>query len=238
MVRIPEDGILVMYKEPGVSSHRVVLEVRHYTCCKVGHAGTLDLYASGVLVLGVGRPATKRLSQIVGKDKEYVTRIRLGCRSTSDDREGVKQPVCVTTIPSQKDVADALNRFLGTITQRPPAFSALKVKGKPAYKLARAHRPVDLASRPVEILQIELLSYQWPFAEIRLVTGPGVYVRAVARDLGEVLGTGAYVEELERIRVGPYTKDQAIRLCDLKRASQPQPTGEVKGCTIPRPPGP
>ena len=216
MVRIPEDGILAVYKEAGISSHRVVLEVRHHTGCKVGHAGTLDLYASGVLVVGVGRPATKKLGLIVGKDKEYITSIRLGCRSTSDDREGVKQPVSVTTIPSEQDVSAALGGFLGVITQRPPAFSALKIAGKPAYKLARAHRPVDLAARQVVILQIELLDYQWPIAKVRLVTGPGVYVRAVARDLGEVLGTGAYVEELERTRVGPYTKDQAIHLSDLK----------------------
>jgi tRNA pseudouridine55 synthase len=216
MVQIPENGILAVYKETGISSHRVVLEVRHYAGCKVGHAGTLDLYASGVLVVGIGRPATKTLSQIVGKDKEYITHVRLGCRSTSDDREGVKQSVRVKTIPSQTDVAGALSGFLGVIMQRPPAFSALKIKGQPAYKLARVDKPVDLAARPVEIMEAELLSYEWPIARIRLVTGPGVYVRAVARDLGEILGTGAYVEELERTRVGPYTKDLAIRLSDLK----------------------
>ncbi len=216
MILIPADGILVMYKEPGISSHRVVLEVRHRTGCKVGHAGTLDLYACGVLVLGIGRPATKTLGQIVGKDKEYLTRIQLGCRSTSDDREGIKQPVNVTTIPSRQAVADALTQFQGIITQRPPAFSALKIKGKPAYKFARAQRPVDLDPRQVEIMEIELLDYAWPFADVRMVTGPGVYVRAVARDLGEALATGAYVAELERTRVGPYTKEQAFRLADLK----------------------
>jgi tRNA pseudouridine55 synthase len=216
MISIPEDGILAMYKEPGISSHRVVLEVRHHTGCKVGHAGTLDLYARGVLVLGIGRPATRKLSLIVGKDKEYITRIQLGCRSTSDDREGVKEPVCVTTIPSRQDVADALAKFQGIITQRPPAFSALKIAGKPAYKLARAQEPVDLAARQVEIHEVELLNYEWPFADVRLVTGPGVYVRAVARDLGEALGTGGYVAELERTRVGPYTKDHALRLSDLR----------------------
>jgi tRNA pseudouridine55 synthase len=217
MLSIPEDGILAMYKEPGVSSHRVVLEVRHHTGCKVGHAGTLDLYACGVLVLGIGRPATKKLGQIVGKDKEYITRIQLGCRSTSDDREGIKEPVCVTTIPSRQAVADALPQFQGIITQRPPAFSALKISGQPAYKLARAQQPVNLDPRQVQIMEIELLNYAWPFADVRMVTGPGVYVRAVARDLGEALGTGAYVAELERTRVGPYTKDHAFRLCDLKR---------------------
>jgi tRNA pseudouridine55 synthase len=221
MVPIPEDGILAVYKETGLSSHHVVAEVRHCVGCKVGHAGTLDLYASGVLVLGIGRPATKTLSQIVGKEKEYITRVRLGCRSTSDDREGVKQPVNVTEIPTRQQIETALGGFIGIITQRPPIFSALKVAGKPAYKLARAQQPVDLSPRKVEIKEIELLQYDWPLADVRLVTGPGVYVRAFARDLGDLLGTGAYVEELERTRVGPYTKEKAIRLSDLKAMYRP-----------------
>ena len=231
MIVIPEDGILAIYKEEGISSHRVVLEVRRYTGRKVGHAGTLDLYASGVLVVGVGRSATKKLSQIVGKDKEYITRVRLGCRSTTDDREGVKQAVCITAIPSHQDVSVALGKFVGVITQRPPPFSALKIGGKRAYKLARASRPVDLASRQVEVRQIDLLEYEWPFARIKMVTGPGVYVRAIARDLGELLGTGAYVEELERTRIGPYTKDQAVCLSDFDPDS-------VRGCTTLRLPEP
>ena len=216
MTVIPPDGILVVYKEEGISSHDVVQRVRWHTRKRrVGHAGTLDLCASGVLVIGVGREATRTLSQIVGKDKEYLTRIRLGCRSTTDDREGDKQTVCVVKIPSQKDVMEALGRFVGVIEQRPPAFSALKIAGTPAYKLARANEPVKLAPRQVEILEIELLRYDWPFVEVRMVTGPGVYVRAVARDLGEALGTGAYMHDLERTRIGPYTKDQAVRLSDL-----------------------
>jgi tRNA pseudouridine55 synthase len=101
------------------------------------------------------------------------------------------------------------------IDQRPPAFSAIKVRGRAAYKLARAARIVDLPARRVEAKEVELLGYTWPHVDVRLVTGPGFYVRSLARDLGEMLGTGAYMEELERTRVGEYTKEQAVRLADL-----------------------
>lgn len=210
---VPSEGIFAVYKQVGVTSHDVVDAIRRRTGQKrVGHAGTLDPCAKGVLVVAVGRPATKRLAQVVAKEKEYVARIRLGWRSTTDDREGEKEEIPISPIPSEQQVQDALAAFQGVISQRPPAFSALKVGGRPAYRLARARKRVDLAAREVEVKEIELLSYSWPNAEVRMVTGPGVYVRAVARDLGEALGTGGYVEELERTRVGSYRADQAIRL--------------------------
>jgi len=216
---IPTEGIFAVYKDVGMTSHDVVDMVRRYTGQKrVGHAGTLDPCAKGILVVGVGRPATRQLGQIVEKEKEYTTRIRLGWTSTTDDREGEKQEVLVSTIPSEQAVRDALEVFQGVISQRPPAFSALKVGGRPAYKLARAKKPVELAPREVLVKEIELLAYEWPIADVRMVTGPGVYVRAVARDLGEALGTGGYVEELERTRVGSYTTDQAVAISELRRS--------------------
>lgn len=212
-VDIPIEGIFAVFKEEGMTSHDVVDVVRRCTGQRrVGHAGTLDPCARGVLVVGVGRPATRQLGQIVEKEKEYTTRIKLGWRSTTDDREGEKQEVPVTTIPSERQVREALSAFQGVIQQSPPSFSALKIQGRPAYKLARAKKEVTLASREVVVKEIELLAYEWPVAEVRMVTGPGVYVRAIARDLGEALGTGGYVEQLERTRVGSYTMDQAIRL--------------------------
>lgn len=201
-----------------MTSHDVVDAVRRLTGEKrVGHAGTLDPYARGVLVIGVGRAATKRLGSIAGTEKEYVTCIRLGRRSTTDDREGRKEDVAISHIPSEEQVRDALKRFEGVIDQRPPAFSAIKVGGRPAYRLARRKKSVDLPVRQVEAKQLELLSYSWPFVEVRLVTGPGFYVRSLARDLGEALGTGGYVEQLERTRVGTFTKEQAVRLSDLAK---------------------
>ena len=211
------DDIFAVYKEEGMTSHDVVDEVRRCTGQrKVGHAGTLDPAARGVLVIGVGRPATRRLGTITEKEKEYVTRVKLGWRSTTDDREGRKEPVPCPEVPTAEQVEQILKQFEGTISQRPPAFSAIKIRGRVAYKLARAHKPVDLPPRTVEAKKIELLSYAWPRVELRLVTGPGFYVRSLARDLGEALGTCGYIEMLERTRVGAFTKAQALRLSDLR----------------------
>lgn len=212
------NGIVVVYKDEGFSSHDVVNAVRTYTGeMRVGHAGTLDPCAKGVIVVGVGRAVTKTLAAIVGKEKEYIVRVKLGWRSTSDDLEGRKTRVEVSQMPSKEQIREALKSFEGTIDQIPPSFSALKVRGRRAYKAARSHKPLELAPRQVEVRQIELLGYKWPFADIRLVTGPGFYVRSLARDLGEKLGTGAYADSLERTRVGTFTKENAVRLCDLKR---------------------
>jgi tRNA pseudouridine55 synthase len=216
---LTNDGIIVVYKEEGYSSHDVINAVRRYTGEKrVGHAGTLDPCAKGVIVVGVGRAVTRTLAAIVGKEKEYVVRIKLGWRSTSDDLEGRKTQVPVSQIPSEDQVRQALKRFEGTIQQRPPAFSAVKIGGRRAYKMARARESTELPLRQVETKHIELLAYAWPFADVRLVTGPGFYVRSLARDLGEALGTGAYVDALERTRVGTYTKENALRLSDLRRS--------------------
>jgi len=172
------------------------------------------------LVIGVGRAATRQLRSIAGTEKEYITRVKLGWRSTTEDREGKKEQVFRPTedsrpVPSEEQVRQALTHFQGVIDQCPPVFSAIKVRGRAAYKLARKGRALDLPPRQVEVKEIELLGYAWPYVDVRLVTGPGFYVRSFARDLGERLGTGAYMEELERIRVGTYTKEHAMRLTDL-----------------------
>ncbi len=220
---VPTEGIFAIYKEEGMTSHDVVAVVRRTTGQKrVGHAGTLDPCAKGVLVVGVGRPSTKQLGQIVEKEKEYLTRVRLGWRSTSDDREGEKEEVPPSTIPSEQAVRDALMTFQGVIEQRPPIFSAVKIGGRPAYRFARAKKRVELRVREVLVKEIELLSYEWPLAEIRMVTGPGVYVRSIARDLGELLGTAGYVEALERTRVGSFTAEEAFRLTGPSSPARPE----------------
>jgi tRNA pseudouridine55 synthase len=212
-------SIVVVYKDEGMTSHDVVDFIRRCTGQKrVGHGGTLDLCAKGVLVIGIGRAATRTLASVVAKEKEYVVRIKLGWRSTTEDREGDKTQVHVSQIPSEDQIRQALKGFEGNINQHPPVFSAVKVRGRVAYKAARAKKPLALAVRQVEARQIELLAYVWPYVSLRLVTSPGFYVRSLARDLGDSLGTGGYVEELERTRVGTFTKDQALRLADLKRS--------------------
>jgi tRNA pseudouridine55 synthase len=216
---IPTEGVFAVYKDEGLTSHDVIDLVRRATHEKrVGHAGTLDPCAKGVLVVAVGRASTKTLGEITGSEKEYVTRVKLGWRSTTDDREGDKEEVQVAQIPGEEQVRAALAGFVGVINQRPPIYSALKIGGRAAYKFARAQKPIELSPRPVEAKVVELIRYEWPWVDVRLVTGSGFYVRAFARDLGEALGTGAYMTELERTRVGRFTREQAVSISDLKRS--------------------
>jgi tRNA pseudouridine55 synthase len=208
--------IFAVYKPVGPTSHDVVNRVRRATGeRRVGHAGTLDPLASGVLVVAVGRESTKQLSAIVESEKEYLAGIRLGQGSTTDDAEGEKSDGAQIEPPSAAEIEEALKGFVGEIEQVPPAFSAIKIGGKTAYKLARQGKPVELRARTVLIKEIELAEYQWPEVRIRVVTGPGVYIRSLARDLGQALGTAAYMSSLERTRVGQFGKDQAIPLDEL-----------------------
>lgn len=205
--------IIAVWKPKGITSHDVIDHVRRATGERtVGHAGTLDPLAEGVLVVGIGREATKRLSAEVAKEKEYEAVMRLGVTSITDDEEGEKTECVVSSVPSYKDIERACKKFIGTIKQVPPIYSALKVAGKAAYKYARAGQGVLLQPRSVLIKNIDILSYEWPLLALRVVTGPGVYVRALARDIGKELGTGGYLAGLVRTRVGEYTVKDAVAL--------------------------
>jgi len=211
------ESIFAINKPLGITSHDVINQLRQITGEKrIGHAGTLDPLASGVLVVGVGREATKKLGQIVAKEKEYLATLKLGQTSTTDDEEGQKTASSVNLPPSQKQVEKALTAFIGQINQVPPAFSAIKVKGQTAYKLARQGRPLALSARQVTIKTIELLSYNYPLLKIKVVCQAGVYIRSLARDLGAKLKTGGYLLALERTRVGEWQLDQALSLEELK----------------------
>ncbi len=213
------DGIFAIRKPRGLTSHDVVDEVRRITGeRRVGHAGTLDPLASGVLVIGVGRAATRQLGTIVCKEKEYVARVRLGAESTTDDAEGERRTVPMAQRPSLAEVRRTLRTFMGTFAQVPPTFSALKVRGTPAHRRARRGEQVVLRSRLVTVKCILLVRYRWPYLTLHLVTGPGFYVRALARDLGRRLGVGGYLASLERVRVGDFTKDRALTLAAFQRA--------------------
>lgn len=206
-----KEGIFAVYKPKGPTSNDVLQELRRRTGVKkIGHAGTLDPLASGVLVVGIGREATKQLGTIVKKEKEYRAKIRLGMTSTTDDEEGRKKETKVSKIPKSKEVKGVVLKFKGEILQTPPIYSAVKVSGREAYKLARKGKIPKLESRKVEIKEIDILKYQWPYLELKVVTGPGVYIRSLARDIGKELKTGGYLAELERTRVGEYTKEDAI----------------------------
>lgn len=215
--------ILAVYKPKGPTSHDIINKIRRLTGVKkVGHAGTLDPLAKGVLVIGIGRQSTKQLSQIVAKEKEYLGTIRLGATSATDDAEGpisskqeniktLKQKI------NKKIIKEILKKFTGHIQQTPPIFSALKIKGKTAYKLARQGQIPNLKPRAVEIKKIQLVTYKWPYLKIKVVTGPGVYIRSLARDIGQELQTGGYLSSLERVRVGVFTKNKTIKIPAIKK---------------------
>lgn len=208
------EKIFAVYKPKGPTSHDMVNLIRKATGeRRIGHAGTLDPLASGILVIGVGREATKKLKDAVAAEKEYIAKVRLGAESTTDDEEGKKKSFEVAEIPPKEEVNSILKNFTGTISQIAPQYSAIKARGKPLYFFARKGiRPPPQKVREVFIKEIEIIDYAWPFLELRVVTGPGVYIRSLARDLGCALKTGGYLAELERIRVGRFRKEDALSL--------------------------
>lgn len=212
-----EEGTIVAINKPrGPSSNHAVIRVKKTSRIKrVGHAGTLDPLASGVLVVGVGRAATKLLWGADLQEKEYVADVHFGMTSTTGDEAGEKTVVEIREIPSEEALRAALAKFVGKISQTPPIFSALKIAGKPAYKLARKGVEVELKPRIVEILSIDLLSYAWPTAQVRVVCKSGVYIRSLVQDVGADLGVGAYMANLVRTRVGKYKIEDAIHLDDI-----------------------
>lgn len=211
-------GVFAVYKPKGPTSHYIINEIRKITGVKrIGHAGTLDPLASGVLVVGVGREATKKLAEIVKGEKEYLATVRLGAESATDDEEGEKTVYKINQKPALSGVKKIINNFEGEITQIPPVYSAVKVSGKESYKRARKGEKFVLEGRKVTVKKIEILDYEWPNLKLRVITGPGVYIRALARDIGRELNTGGYLAALERTRVGDFTKDKAIDLSDVKK---------------------
>ena len=208
------EGIIVVDKPKGPTSHDIVDQVRRITGIrKVSHAGTLDPLASGVLVVAIGRENTKKIDEIVKTEKEYIAKIKLGETSTTDDAEGDKTQISNTKYQIPNDaLLENLKQFEGEVLQIPPAFSAIKMKGKKAYELARKGQEVKMASRKIFIKEIELIKYEWPYLEIKVTCGPGTYIRSLARDIGEKLKIGAYLAELQRTRVGDYTIEQAVDL--------------------------
>lgn len=205
------NGIFGVIKPRGITSADVLRQIRRKIGkVKIGHAGTLDPLASGVLVIALG-DSTKKLSLEGVKEKEYVADIILGATSATDDAEGEKTFIECRK-PSAGDVEKEVKNFVGRINQTPPVYSAVKVKGREAYKYARAGLEIKLPARSVLIAEIEILQYEFPDLKLRVVTGPGVYIRALARDLGEKLGCGGYLSDLVRTRVGDFTLQNSADL--------------------------
>jgi tRNA pseudouridine55 synthase len=203
-------GLLNLNKPGGMTSRDVVNRVtKHLRKVKVGHAGTLDPLASGVLVVCVG-PATRLIEYVQDAQKTYRTVIRLGATSNTLDADGqiIENPDA--PIPTRSQIEQVLPTQVGTILQLPPQFSALKVEGKRAYDLAREGQVIELAPRPVRVDRIGLLSYEWPRLELEIDCGGGTYIRSIARDIGEALGCGGLVEVLIRTRIGQFRIEDAV----------------------------
>ena len=206
-------GLLVIDKARGMTSRAVVdeLQVAFHPGTRLGHTGTLDPLASGILVICVG-VATRLTEYIQRMDKTYEARLRLGARSDTDDGEGAIEQTPGVQPPPSEAVLQTLQSFIGEIQQIPPAYSAAKVTGRRAYDLARAGRDFSLRPRTVHIRSLDLLAYHYPWLDIQVCCGKGTYIRSLARDLGERLGCGALVETLRRTRVGPFDQTLAHAL--------------------------
>lgn len=221
------DGILVANKPAGPTSHDVVSLVRRLAATKrVGHGGTLDPFASGVLPLFLGR-ATRVVEYHLGDAKRYRATVCFGAASTTDDLEGELTP-SDGPAPDEATVERTLERFRGPVLQRPPAYSAIKVAGRRAYAMARAGEAVELAPREIMIHRLELVSWDdadpsRPIAVLDVECSAGTYVRSLARDLGEAVGDAAYLGALVRTASGPFTIDDAVAIERVREAAAAGP---------------
>ncbi len=225
------DGILIIAKSAGPTSHDVVALVRRLAATKrVGHGGTLDPFASGVLPVFLGH-ATRVVEYHLGDRKAYRATICFGASSTTDDLEGELTPASGPA-PTREAVEAALPSLTGPISQRPPAYSAVKVAGRRAYAMARAGETVVLAERAVTIHALDLVSWDAtdpdrPVAVVDVACSAGTYVRALARDMGEHLGSAAYLGALTRTASGPFTLDTARTLDAVRAAAAEDPSGLI-----------
>jgi tRNA pseudouridine55 synthase len=210
-----QSGLVVVDKPGGLTSHDVVSRVRRLSGIrKVGHAGTLDPMATGVLVLALGR-ATRLLGQLTLEDKRYDATIRLGATTSTDDAEGEVLESRPTEDLTEEAVRRALSRFVGPLDQVPSAVSAVKVGGKRAYARVRDGETVDLPARRIIIHRLDVTDVDLPDVQVAVHCSTGTYVRAVARDLGVALGVGGHLTALRRTAVGPFTLEQASTLDEL-----------------------
>lgn len=209
---MPMFGLLNVDKPSGMTSRRVVDRIaRLAKPAKVGHAGTLDPLASGVLVLGIG-PATRLVEYVQETPKQYRATFLLGRSSPTEDIDGEVTELPSAVPPTREQLEQAAQALTGQIEQRPPAYSALKVAGRRAYDLARAGQEVDLAPRPVRIDRFRIESYAYPELKVDVQCSGGTYIRSLGRDLAERCGTAAVMSALVRTAVGRFTLDEAVAL--------------------------
>lgn len=209
------NGVLNINKPSGMTSHDVVQHARRILREKrIGHTGTLDPLATGVLVLCIGR-ATRIAHYLEAGEKEYRAVMRLGITTDTLDSQGRILETRIYTAPDEETLVNAMQRFLGTTMQRPPAFSAVKIAGVPSYKLARQGKAEPNKPRPASIQAIELTGYDDPFVSFTVQCSKGVYIRSLCADIGDALGMGAHVTDLQRTRSGRFSLEACVTLEEL-----------------------
>lgn len=215
-----ENGILLIDKPAGMTSFGVVARVRRILSeraghkIKVGHTGTLDPFATGLMILTIGSEC-RHAAEYSKKDKVYETTFELGSESSTGDPEGTITKLENDSRPRLSDIRVVLARFTGEINQTPPVFSAVKIAGRRAYRLAREGQMPVMPSRRITIHNLDLVSYDYPFLQLKAHVSSGTYIRSLAVDIGRALATGAYCVKLRRTKIGEFSVEQAISLEDL-----------------------
>ena len=211
----PLFGVINLNKPAGITSRAALNRLQQQLGkIKLGHGGTLDPLAQGVLLVLVGK-ATRLMPYVHDLPKHYRGRFRLGVTSDTEDIEGTLVDLESPPQPSEAEIEAELPRWTGTIEQRPPAYSAIKVDGKRAYRLAREGQSVELPARPVAVHQLELLSYKYPHFELSICCGGGTYVRSLGRDIAAGLGTAAVMTDLPRTGIGDFHIDESVQLAEF-----------------------
>jgi len=212
-------GLLLIDKPSGISSFRVVSRVRGIIRAqtnqklKVGHSGTLDPMPTGLLLLAIGAH-TKKLAELIKQDKTYEVTMYLGKVSTTGDSEGEVNDSS-DIVPKKSQIKEVMKDFTGLIMQTPPIYSAIKINGQRAYDLARKGKQVKIEPRQVEIKSIKLTDYEYPLVKFTAEVSSGTYIRSLVQDMGSQLGSGAYMSDLRRTKIGPYKLEDAVVLDDL-----------------------
>ena len=208
--------IIPINKPAGITSHTAVNRLRKfYDIKKIGHTGTLDPFATGVLILLVGREDTKRSEEFMKQNKTYRTKLKLGYISDTYDKDGVIQEYNIQKVPTRAEIDSIIDCFIGEISQIPPMYSAIKINGKKMYELARKGQTIDIPPRIVNIYNIDILDYTYPYLTLDISCSSGTYIRSLGYDIGMKLGTGAYLEELERRQSGEFTIENCYTMDNL-----------------------
>lgn len=213
------DGILLIDKPAGMTSFGVVARIRRVLSekagkkVKVGHTGTLDPFATGLLIIVTGKEC-KNAEKYSKLDKVYEAEITLGKTSTTGDPEGEILDISQDE-PDISKIEKTLVQFRGEITQKPPIYSAIKIDGERAYKLARKGKKIDMPERKINVYSLEIVKYDYPILNIRTNVSSGTYIRTLAQDIGEALGVGAYCSELRRLSIDKYSLSEALKLSNF-----------------------